>query len=229
MTRPLSRRDWLRACGSGLVALGLPRPAQAQVPVPEQAGWPIFRGDPALRGVGASALPLSPKLVWSFEGESEPTSPVVASGRVFFATRDGDLVALDLLSGKRIWATKVEAGFEGAPSCADGLLLIPDLGGGVHSFAVADGEKVWFHQTEGEAEIKASVAVASGVALVGAYDGTLHALNLGDGARRWTHERLRRSCERGLGGRGDEGMLRLRPQKAATRGSRVSGGAPSFV
>lgn len=188
MTRPLSRRDWLRAWGSGLVALGLPRMARAQPPAPAEAGWPIFRGDAALRGVSGSRLPSSLKLLWGFEAESEPTSPVVASGRVFFATRDGDFVALDLSTGRRIWGSKVEAGFEAAPSCAEGLVLVPDLGGAIHAHGAADGKKVWSHQTEGEAEIKASVAVASGVALVGAYDGTLHALNLSDGARRWTHE-----------------------------------------
>ena len=188
MTRPLTRREWLWAGGFGLAALTRPRLAQAQTPPVPDPGWPIFRGDSALRGVGVSRLPSSPKLLWSFEAESEPTSPVVASGRVFFATRDGDFVALDLSTGKRIWGSKVEAGFEAAPSCAEGLVLVPDLGGAVHAHAAADGKKVWSHQTEGEAEIKASVAVASGVALVGAYDGTLHALNLGDGARRWTHE-----------------------------------------
>ncbi len=188
MARPPSRRELLWAWGSGLVVLGRPWRAHAQASGPEDTGWPIFRGDAALRGVAASGLPPSPKLMWSFEAESEPTSPVVASGRVIFATRDGDLVALDLSSGKRIWATKVEAGFEAAPSCTDGLVLIPDLGGGIHALGAADGKKVWFHQTPGEAEIKASVAVASGVALVGSYDGTLHALNLSDGARRWSHE-----------------------------------------
>ena len=31
---------------------------------------------------GASSLPATPKLLWSFEAESEPTSPVVMGDRV---------------------------------------------------------------------------------------------------------------------------------------------------
>ncbi len=189
MAHPISRRDWLTGCASGLALLGGPLPGRAQAPRAETgSGWPIFRGDSALRGIASSPLPPSPKLQWSFEAESEPTSPVVVDGRVVFATRDGDLVALDIASGKPAWRAKVEAGFEAAPTCAQGLVLIADLGGVVHAVAFKDGKKIWSHETEGGSEIKASVAAASGTALVGSYDGTLHALSLTDGKRQWTHE-----------------------------------------
>jgi outer membrane protein assembly factor BamB len=187
MTLPLSRREWLASCAAA-AAVGFPGRLFAQTN-PSEAAWPIFRGDPALTGVGAaSSLPQAPKLLWSFEAESEPTSPVVMNNRVVVATRDGDLISLDLATGKAAWRTKVEAGFEGAPTCAPGLVVIPDLEGGIHAHAAADGKKVWSHATEGGSEIKASVAVASGVAVVGSYDGTLHALNLADGTPRWKHE-----------------------------------------
>jgi len=153
------------------------------------AGWPIFRGDAALTGVGwASSLPATPKLLWSFEAESEPTSPVVMGDRVAVATRDGDLIALDFGSGKQAWRTKIEAGFEGAPTFAPGRVVVPDLEGSIHAFASTDGRKLWSRATEGKSEIKASVAVAEGMAVVGSYDGTLHALNLADGSPRWKHE-----------------------------------------
>lgn len=187
MTHPASRRDWLKACLGGLALAGMPVPSRAAQP--GASAWPIFRGDSALTGVGASSLPAAPKLLWSFEAESEPTSPVVQGDRVVVATRDGDLIVLDLATGKTIWRGKVEAGFEGAPTLSStGLVLAADLEGSVHAFAAADGRKVWSRETEGKSEIKASVAIASGVAIVGSYDGTLHALNLADGTRRWTHE-----------------------------------------
>jgi len=184
-----SRREWLRGSVGGLaVLLRLPRAGAQTTPVAASAEWPLFRGDPALRGVGRSPLPESPKLLWTFEAESEPTSPVAAEGRAFLATRDGDLIALDIATGKLVWKVKVAAGFEGAPTCASDLVLAPDLEGAVHAFGFADGKKVWSHQTAGKSEIKASVAVDQGTALVGSYDGTLHALNLRDGAPRWTFE-----------------------------------------
>lgn len=192
MAVPGSRRDWLKACLGGLAVSGLPASLWARTQAPGPAvspGWPIFRGDPALTGVGASSVPVSPKLLWSFEAESEPTSPVVQGNRVVVATRDGDLISLDLSSGRMVWRGKVEAGFEGAPTLSStGLVLVPDLEGVVHAFAAADGQKVWSYVTEGKSEIKASVSTAAAVAIVGSYDGTLHALNLADGSRRWTHE-----------------------------------------
>lgn len=188
MTRPPSRREWLASCASGAALLAFPGRLRAQTRSAD-AGWPIFRGDAALTGVGASSsLPQAPKLLWSFEADSEPTSPVVMGDRVMVATRDGDLIALDFGSGKQAWRTKIEAGFEGAPTCAPGLVVVPDLEGSIHAFASTDGKKLWSHATEGKSEIKASVAVAEGVAVVGSYDGTLHALNLADGSPRWKHE-----------------------------------------
>ena len=112
------------------------------------------------------------------------------------ATRDGDLVALDFGSGKQVWRTKIEAGFEGAPTFAPGLVVVPDLEGSIHAFASADGRKLWSHPTEGKSEIKASVAVASGVAVVGSYDGTLHALNLADGSPAAGNTRAKRRSTR---------------------------------
>jgi outer membrane protein assembly factor BamB len=189
MIRPASRRAWLAGCAASAVLWSRQMRAFAQAtPLPAPADWPIFRGDAALRGVSGSALPESLRLGWSFEAESEPTSPVVARGRVIFGTKDGDLISLDLVTGKPAWRIRVEAGFEGAPTCASGLVLIGDLQGAVHALDFADGKKVWSHQTAQEAEIKASVAVASGSAIVGSYDGTLHALSLSDGARRWVHQ-----------------------------------------
>ncbi len=192
MTRPLTRREWLWAGGLGLAALGRPRLAQAaQAALLDRAGLADLSRRPRPHaGWAHRASRRTPKLLWSFEAESEPD----------LARDPGRPGACSSPPGTAIWwpstfqpasgsgASKVEAGFEGAPSCADGLVLIPDLGGAIHAYAPADGKKVWSRQTEGEAEIKASVAVASGVALVGAYDGTLHALNLSDGARRWSHD-----------------------------------------
>ena len=189
MTRPVSRRDWLSSCGSALALLGIPRRAFSRSPAAApRSNWPVFRGDQTLSGFSRSALPPSPKLLWSFEAASEPTSPVVEDGRVLFATKDGDLIALDLSTGKPVWRSKVEAGFEGAPTCASSLVVIADLEGGIHAFSFADGGKAWSYTTEAKSEIKASVAMANGVAVVGSYDGTLHALSAGDGKPRWTYE-----------------------------------------
>lgn len=184
---PPSRRDWLKALG-GLALAGTAEGARAQASGALDAGWPIFRGNPSLTGVGSSSLHPSPKLLWSFEAESEPTSPVIVDGRVVLATRDGDLLSLDITTGKPVWRAKVEAGFEGAPTCAPGLVVVPDLEGTVHAFASGNGREIWSRKLEGEPEIKASVAVASGIAVVGSYDGVLHALSLTDGTPRWTHQ-----------------------------------------
>ena len=185
--RTPSRREWLASC-TGSVLVGLAGPRAWSQPASAVVDWPVFRGEPLLRGCTSSALAETLKLLWSFESGGEPTSPIVSGGRVYVATREGDIHALALQDGKPVFKLRVDAGFEAAPTWSSGRLLVPDLEGVIHAFDASDGRKAWSHATEAKSEIKASVVVDSGVAIVGSYDGTLHALNFSDGARKWTHE-----------------------------------------
>ncbi len=46
------------------------------------AGWPIFRGNPALTGVAADTLPDKPAMLWSFKtGGPVKSSAVIGGGQ----------------------------------------------------------------------------------------------------------------------------------------------------
>jgi len=184
-----TRREWLAGAAGTALALRAVRPVGAQPAPPSlPKDWPIFRGDPGLSGVSGASLPSELRLLWSFEAGSEPTSVVSSTGRAVFGTRDGDLVSLDLASGRENWRRKVEAGFEAAPTLFSERVLISDLEGGIHAFSAPDGAPIWTHQARDKPEIKASIAVTAGHAIVGSYDGMLHAVSVADGTPRWTHQ-----------------------------------------
>jgi hypothetical protein len=57
--------------------------------------WRQFRGSPQLRGVSASTLPATLKLLWTYES-SDPidSSAAIAGGVVYVGAGTGDLLAL---------------------------------------------------------------------------------------------------------------------------------------
>ncbi len=62
-------------------------------PVPDDAGWSVFRGNSELTGVADGGLPNSLKLLWTFKtDDAVRSSPVVGSGRVYIGSYDGKRV-----------------------------------------------------------------------------------------------------------------------------------------
>ena len=75
------------------------------------ADWPMFRGNPALSGVAQTQLPEKPSLLWSHKTDGPvKSSAAIVGGRVFVGSDDGQVYALDLAEGKRLWAFKTGAG-----------------------------------------------------------------------------------------------------------------------
>jgi outer membrane protein assembly factor BamB len=155
---------------------------RGQAPAEE---WRQFRGTPALTGASAGSVPAAPKLLWSYNvGGPIASSAAIAGGVVYAGGGDGDLVALDLASGKLRWkyATGNLIG-ESSPAVSGDAVYIGDLGGVLHAVSVRDGKLLWTFKTGGE--IKASPVVADGVVLIGSYDTHLYAIDARTGKPRW--------------------------------------------
>ena len=87
-------------------------------PVSESTGsWAMFRGGPALLGIAPGKLTDSLKLRWKFKtGDAVKSSAVMGGGRVFIGSNDGNVYAIDLVSGKKAWSFQTEDAVE-APPC----------------------------------------------------------------------------------------------------------------
>jgi len=164
-----------------LAALALAQP-------PSNGDWPQFRGNPQLTGVASSTLPANLRPVWTFDmGESIESSAAIVNGAVYAAAMSGDLVALDLNTGKLKWRYKTGAEVgESSPAVADGVVYIGDLAGTVHAVNAADGKLIWTHKTG--SEIKSSPVVSGDKVLIGSYDSRLYALSVKTGKPVWTFQ-----------------------------------------
>jgi eukaryotic-like serine/threonine-protein kinase len=147
--------------------------------------WPQFRGTPALTGASAGAPPATLKLLWEYSvGDVIESSAAIAGGVVYVGGGNGDLVALDLASGKLRW--KYPTGNligESSPAVAGGAVYIGDLGGELHAVNAADGKPLWKFKTL--SEIKSSPVVVGDVVLIGSYDTHLYAVDVKSGKQRW--------------------------------------------
>lgn len=78
--------------------------------------------------------------------EFTPDAPVIGDGVVFAVSRDGDLHAFDLQSGKKIWAFEMPPVIQavGAPLEVDGYLMLPLNDGRVVRFEPRTGRHTTF-------------------------------------------------------------------------------------
>ncbi|WP_336942130.1 outer membrane protein assembly factor BamB [Vibrio cholerae] len=136
----------------------------------------------------------TPKTLWSASvGDGvghyfSKLAPDYAYDKVFVASRDGVVKALDPQNGKVIWTTDLEiegsARLSGGITAAFGKLFIGSENGVVNALDAETGEPLWASAIEGE--VLAAPAADNNIVIVNTSRGALIALNQEDGAQKWT-------------------------------------------
>jgi outer membrane protein assembly factor BamB len=143
-----------------------------------------------------------PVRAWSVTlSKSEPKlrlglAPVIEANRVYGAGPHGEVVALDLATGRRIWQKQLKLALSGGPGAGNGLVLVCSSGGTVVALNAADGAERW--RTELNSELLAAPAITPDLAIVRTVDGKLYGLEAADGKQRWvTDQQVPRLTLRG--------------------------------
>ncbi|MBI1939935.1 MAG: PQQ-binding-like beta-propeller repeat protein, partial [Acidobacteria bacterium] len=147
--------------------------------------WNQFRGNHQLTGVASSVPAKELKLVWTYEaGDSIESSAVIVDGAVFFGSYSGELIALELSSGKVLWKYRAKDAIgESSPAVQEGRVFACDLSGVVHAVDARSGKGIWTFATK--SEIKSSPVVVGDRVLIGSYDEHLYCLSVRDGSFLW--------------------------------------------
>ncbi|MGH9800779.1 MAG: PQQ-binding-like beta-propeller repeat protein, partial [Blastocatellia bacterium] len=151
--------------------------------------WPQFRANYNLTGGAASPVPDNLKLLWTYDaGESIESSAAIADGTVYVGASTGDLLAVDLWSGKLKWKYKTkDMILESSPAVGGGLVFVGDQAGVFHAVNAATGKGAWSYPTG--SEIKCSPVIFSDrggdKVLIGSYDGYLYCFQMRDGKTVW--------------------------------------------
>lgn len=109
-----------------------------------------------------------------------------ANGRIYIASMDHHLYAIDLEREEQLWSFEVGGALVGTPALSDGVLYFGGLDSRVFAVDAVTGEQVWQFDTEGW--VWGGPVVEGGALYFGDMDGHFYALNAADGTERWTFQ-----------------------------------------
>ena len=126
-------------------------------------------------------------------------APAVIDGRLYAASVDGTVEALDAASGHSIWQKRLgerhgwlwkhgenSLRWSGGPAVLGDLLVVGTLDGEVYALSAQDGSERW--HTQVSSEVITRPALSADVVVVRTVDGRLTGLDAKDGSRKWVFD-----------------------------------------
>src|SRR5262249_22535511 len=110
----------------------------------------------------------------------------VAGNHVYAAGHRGDVVALDLASGRSVWRARLRAPLSGGTAASAALVVVGASDGQLFALNPADRGLRWKVRLTGE--VLAPAAIGGRLIAVRTVDGKLHALAPADGHELWAQE-----------------------------------------
>lgn len=129
------------------------------------------------------------KRLWSVKvgGDAEflrvALQPAGDGNRIYAASRDGNVVALDPVSGKRAWRTELDTELSSGPGVGANLVVVTSSDGVAIALDAATGAERWRANLGGES--LARPAIRADAVIVQTIDNRLQALSTVDGSERW--------------------------------------------
>ncbi len=105
---------------------------------------------------------------------------------VYAAGHNGDVVALAVATGKKLWQVDTKLSLTGGPGTGDGLVVAGTGHGDIVALDAATGAQKW--KAHINSEILAAPAIGNGIVLVRLSDGRVVALRARDGSQVWSAE-----------------------------------------
>ena len=113
-------------------------------------------------------------------------TPALADGRIYAASHDGLVMALDALSGQRLWETQTQLPISGGVGLSDNdLVLAGTSKGQVIALRQDNGQEAW--RATVSSEVLAAPRAAAGVVVVRSIDGKFTGFDARSGERIWTY------------------------------------------
>ena len=107
------------------------------------------------------------------------SKPIVLNGTIYAVAYHGNLVALDLDTGRLLWQTPLSA--YRALAYANGFIIAVDDQGDVKAFDINTGKEAWMQDAFAHRFVSAPAVIGNDV-VVGDYAGYVHWISLSDGA-----------------------------------------------
>ena len=112
--------------------------------------------------------------------------PASDGNRIYAASQDGNVLALDPATGKERWKTKLDMPLSAGPAANDGLIVVASQDGYIIVLDAATGVEKWRTYIAGET--LAQPLIQGDLIVVQTIDSRLRALSRFDGGQRWVIE-----------------------------------------
>lgn len=118
------------------------------------------------------------------------SSPLIQDGSVFIGSGDGNLYALDLLTGAQRWNFHTGGRIRATPASDGTSIFVGSFDGVMYALDPKSGQLTWTFKTAGNSDfpvgsIQSSAAIADGMVFFGSRDYHLYALDAGTGRLAW--------------------------------------------
>ncbi len=113
--------------------------------------------------------------------------PVIGSGKILAADREGLVQARSLSTGKLIWETETEVNFSGGPGLGAGTVILGSSNAEVVALDIETGVVLW--KAPVSSEVLSVPVVADHIVVVRTTDGSVFALDEKAGGKLWSYER----------------------------------------
>lgn len=112
--------------------------------------------------------------------------PALYDGRLYAASADGTVIALDAVNGQRFWEISTQLPISGGVGISsDGLVFVGTRKGQVIALRQENGQEAWRAQVS--SEVLTPPRAANGVVVVRTIDGKFTGLNSSSGEQRWLY------------------------------------------
>ena len=112
--------------------------------------------------------------------------PASDGNRLYAASRNGNVVALDPETGKAVWRTELEMDLSAGPGVGEGLIVVGAADGMLIALDADSGAELWRANLTGES--LAQPVIKDGTVVAMTIDNRLRAVSAFDGAERWIVE-----------------------------------------
>jgi outer membrane protein assembly factor BamB len=113
-------------------------------------------------------------------------NPVIVGDTIYAAAADGEVLALNRISGKKIWEVELEFDLSGGVGVFENTVLLGTSEGYVIKLDASDGELLWSSRLQGE--VLAAPQSDGKVVVAQTYDGKLQGLDFLTGEKLWAYD-----------------------------------------
>src|SRR5690606_27701527 len=113
-------------------------------------------------------------------------TPAVAGDVIYASDIKGQVLALDRLTGERLWRSKLDEPVSGAVGVGGGLVLVGTYEAEVIALDASDGSERW--RSSVSSEVLSAPQSDGDIVVVQTFDGRLYGLEQDSGEQRWVYE-----------------------------------------